>query len=88
MPISSKSNDGDSNKQSSKTSSKTSKLNKTNSTETRSGVRKYFTKIQDGDKTFDVCQFMKEDRKCSKRFTHHGSTTKMIDHLSYEHKIF
>jgi len=88
--ISSKSNDGDSIKQSSKTSktsSKTSNLNKTNSTETRSGVWKYFTKIQDGDKTYDVCQFMKEGRKCSKRYTHHGSTTKMIDHLSHEHKL-
>jgi len=85
--ISSNSNDGDSNKQSSKTSSKTSKLIKTNSTETRSGVWKYFTKIKDGDITYDVCQFIKEGRKCSKRFTHHGSTTRMIDHLSFEHKL-
>jgi hypothetical protein len=68
--ISSNSNDGDSNKQSSKTSSKTSKLIKTKSTETRSGVWNYFTKIKDGDITYDVCQFIKEGRKCSKRFTH------------------
>ena len=85
--ISINSNDGDLNRHSGETSSKTIKISKANSTETRSEVWQYFTKEKEKNKFYDVCQVVKDGIKCSKRFAHHGSTTRMIDHLSIEHKL-